>query len=151
MKAYKTHSAAETEAVGEALAGALLASGTRRAFLSLDGEMGVGKTAFARGFARALGCSDVHSPTYTVVNEYKGDPFPVFHFDLYRIEDEDELFAIGFDDYFGRDGYILCEWSECGGSLLPRDRLHVTLTRSAEGENVREITVKETPYEDLGA
>ncbi len=143
MKEYKTHSTAETEAVGEALAHELLAAGAHRAFLSLDGEMGVGKTAFARGFARALGCRDVHSPTYTVVNEYRGAPLPVFHFDLYRIEDEDELFAIGFDDYLGRDGYILCEWSECGGSLLPTDRLHITLARSSEGDDIRYITIKE--------
>ena len=82
---YKTFSAEKTEEVGEARAHTLSDGGVRRAFLSLEGEMGVGKTAFARGFARALGCVGVHSPTYTVVNEYRGDPLPVFHFDLYRI------------------------------------------------------------------
>ncbi len=139
---YTTYTAEETEAVGEALARALTEEGLRQAFLSLEGEMGVGKTAFARGFARALGCTGVHSPTYTVVNEYRGDPFPVFHFDLYRIGDEDELYAIGFDDYLGRDGFLLCEWSENGGSLLPSHRICVTISRSEEGENVRRITIE---------
>lgn len=141
-EAYTTYTPEETEAIGEALARTLIAEGTRRAFLSLDGEMGVGKTAFARGFARALGCVGVHSPTYTVVNEYRGDPLPVFHFDLYRIADEDELYAIGFDDYLGRDGFLLCEWTEKGGALIPADRIRVSITRADEGENVRHITVK---------
>lgn len=142
---YKTFSAEKTEEVGEALAHTLIDGGVRRAFLSLEGEMGVGKTAFARGFARALGCAGVHSPTYTVVNEYRGDPLPVFHFDLYRIEDEDELYAIGFDDYLARDGYILCEWSENGGALLPAERIFVTISRTDEGESIRHIVIRKEP------
>ncbi|MBQ8174954.1 MAG: tRNA (adenosine(37)-N6)-threonylcarbamoyltransferase complex ATPase subunit type 1 TsaE [Clostridia bacterium] len=133
-------SPADTEAAGEALARELLAAGTRRACIALRGEMGVGKTAFVRGFSRALGISGVRSPTYTVVNEYRGDPVPVFHFDLYRIADEDELYAIGFDDYLARDGYILCEWSENGGDMLPAERIVVDIARTLSNENERIIT-----------
>lgn len=138
-----TSSPAETEALGEALARTLLDSGRRRACIALYGEMGVGKTAFTRGFARALECNAVRSPTYTVVNEYKGKPFPIFHFDLYRVADEDELYAIGFDDYMARDGYMICEWSEHGGGLLPQDSIIVKIERVAGEEEKRIITIKE--------
>ncbi len=135
-----THSPAETEAVGEALAGELLAEGKRRACVALRGEMGVGKTAFVRGFARALGCRAVRSPTYTVVNEYPGTPIPIFHFDLYRVADDEELYAIGFDDYLAREGYIICEWSENGGRSLPDDRMVIEITRMPDEEDGRQIT-----------
>ena len=133
-------STAETEAAGEALARELLAAGQRHACIALRGEMGVGKTAFVRGFARALGFSAVRSPTYTVVNEYRGESTPIFHFDLYRISDEEELYAIGFDDYLGREGYILCEWSENGGYLFPEDCITVEICRVPHNENERTIT-----------
>ena len=136
-------STTDTEAAGEALCRELLSSGKQRVCITLRGEMGVGKTAFVRGFARALGISSVKSPTYTVVNEYRGDPLPIFHFDLYRIADEDELYAIGFDDYLGRDGFILCEWSENGGDMLPADRITVEISRVAGNENERIITRSE--------
>lgn len=139
-----TSSTEETEKVGAALAKRLLSEGKKHAFLALRGEMGVGKTAFCRGFAAVLGCRAVHSPTYTIVNEYPGNPVPVFHFDLYRLADEDELYAIGFDDYLAREGYIVCEWSErVAGDLLPPDRLTVTVSRVAEDEDAREIRIEE--------
>ena len=150
MTIIASHAPADTEAAGAALAGRLLSRGVRRAFLSLCGEMGVGKTAFVRGFAGALGCRGVKSPTYTVVNEYAGTPFPVFHFDLYRVADEEELYGIGFDDYLARDGYCVCEWSENGGDLLPTNRITVTISRSPEGENERLITVKGVEDEHSG-
>ena len=136
----RTHSPAETEAVGEALARELLATGRRHACVALRGEMGVGKTAFVRGFARALGCRAVRSPTYTVVNEYPGDPIPVFHFDLYRVADDEELYAIGFDDYLAREGYMICEWSEHGGNSLPDDRIVIEIARVSGEEDDRTIT-----------
>ena len=139
----KTLSTAETEAAGEALARELIGANKRRACIALYGEMGVGKTAFVRGFARAMGGTGVKSPTYTVVNEYKTSPVPIFHFDLYRIADGDELYAIGFDDYLSRDGYILCEWSEHGYDMLPDDLITVTVARVPEDENARVITRSE--------
>ena len=137
----QTLSTEETELLGKRLCESLLADGRQRAFLSLEGEMGVGKTAFARGFALALGITGVHSPTYTVVNEHRGNPIPLFHFDLYRLSDEDELYAIGFDDYLARDGYALCEWSERAGDLLPDDRITVEIMRVPEDENARIIRI----------
>ncbi len=149
MKEVVTHTPQETEALGAALATRLMESRRRQAFISLCGEMGVGKTAFVRGFASALGCRGVKSPTYTVVNEYPGKALPVFHFDLYRVADEEELYGIGFDDYLARDGYCLCEWSENGGALLPDKRLTVFISRMETGESDRRICMKGDAYEDL--
>lgn len=150
MMTIHSHAPVDTEAAGATLARRLLAAGRRHAFLALRGEMGVGKTAFVRGFAGALACRGVRSPTYTVVNEYAGDPIPVFHFDLYRVADEEELYSIGFDDYLAREGYCICEWSENGGSMLPPDRITVTITRCPQGENERCITVEGVSDEDTG-
>lgn len=135
-----SHSAAETEAVGEALCRALLASGARRAYVALYGEMGVGKTAFARGFGRALGISSVKSPTYTVVSEHRGEPLPLFHFDFYRLTGEDDLYTVGYDDYLRRDGYILTEWSERMPAVIPPDAVIVQIGRT-DTENGRKITI----------
>ncbi len=135
-----SHSAAETEAVGEALCRALLASGARRAYVALYGEMGVGKTAFARGFGRALGITSVKSPTYTVVSEHRGEPLPLFHFDFYRLTDEDDLYTVGYDDYLRRDGYILTEWSERMPAVIPPDAVIVQIGRT-DTENGRKITI----------
>lgn len=135
-----SHSATETEAVGEALCRALLASGARRAYVALYGEMGVGKTAFARGFGRALGISSVKSPTYTVVSEHRGEPLPLFHFDFYRLTDEDDLYTVGYDDYLRRDGYILTEWSERMPAVIPPDAVIVQIGRT-DTENGRKITI----------
>ena len=104
--------------------------------------MGVGKTAFVRGFSLALGARATRSPTYTVVNEYQTEGLPVFHFDLYRIEDGDELYAIGFEDYLARDGYCLCEWSENAVDELPSDRITVSISRMAENEGWRRIVLE---------
>lgn len=142
-RSFLSHTPEETEQIAAHLAEELLAAERKQVFIALVGEMGVGKTAFARGFAAALGADGVHSPTYTVVNEYKNGKIPIFHFDLYRLADEDELYAIGFDDYLARDGYILCEWSENAADLLPDERMTVTILRANEGENARQIEIKE--------
>ena len=82
------------------------------AVVALYGQLGAGKTAFTRGVALGLGIGmSVSSPTFTIVNEYPGD-IPLFHFDMYRLESEDELFDIGWDDYLDRDGVCVVEWSE---------------------------------------
>ena len=132
---YRTSSPLETEQVGEALCRRLLAEGKRRAFIALRGEMGVGKTAFTRGFSRPLSVTGVKSPSYTVVNEYKGTPIPLFHFDLYRLTDEDDLLSVGYEDYLLRDGYLLCEWSERLGSHLPDDAVIVEIEREDDEDH----------------
>jgi len=98
----------ETIREGEKLGGTL----SPGAVVALCGELGAGKTAFTRGLAVGLGISmNVSSPTFTIVNEYSGK-IPLFHFDMYRLNDEDELFDIGWDDYLERGGVCVVEWSD---------------------------------------
>lgn len=149
MKEYLIHSAEETEALGRAIGERLLASGRRRLFIAYLGEMGVGKTAMTRGFVSAVAPgAAVRSPTYTVVNEYRGGALPIFHFDMYRIEDADDLTSIGYDDYLMRDGIILCEWSENVREEIPEGALFITITRT-DDDTGRKITLKGDGYEDL--
>ena len=138
---YKTKGATETEEVGYLLARELSEKGLTRAFIAMRGELGVGKTAFTRGFARYFDISGVKSPTYTVVNEYRGKA-SIFHFDMYRIKDEDDLYSIGYDDYVEADGYAIVEWSENIEYAIPEDAIYVTIERVAENESYRRITVK---------
>ncbi len=145
MISFDSVSPADTESVGKALACALLDGGVRRAYIALRGEMGVGKTAFTRGFASGVGTGGVRSPTYTVVCEYRGGVLPIFHFDLYRLSDEDELYGIGYDDYLAADGFILCEWTERIPSAVPSDAITVTLERTPQHDCARRISVQLPP------
>lgn len=148
-KEYKTSTPEETEALARALGERALASGRKQLFIALFGEMGVGKTAFARGFASGISpVALVRSPTYTVVNEYRGGALPIFHFDMYRIEDGDDLASIGFSDYLASDGFILCEWSENIVDELPHDRLKATILRDGD-DTGRRIILEGDGYEDL--
>ena len=137
---FISHSAAETEAVGRDLARMLEESGRDRAFIAFRGEMGVGKTAFTRGFASHFGITGVKSPTYTIVNEYAGR-VRIFHFDMYRIEDSSDLASIGYDDYVRARGYCIAEWSENVEEDLPSDAVWVTISRLPSGEDDREIEI----------
>jgi tRNA threonylcarbamoyladenosine biosynthesis protein TsaE len=108
-RTFITHSPEETEKLGAAL-GAILKPGTVLAYL---GDLGAGKTAFTRGLARGLGCTEqVTSPTYTIVNEYLTGRMPLFHFDMYRLNSADDLWDIGWEDYLDRQGVCAVEWSE---------------------------------------
>ena len=140
-----TNSAVETEAVGASLAKRLDEAGVCRAFIAMRGEMGVGKTAFTRGFASHFGISGVKSPTYTIVNEYRGR-VRIFHFDMYRITDGDDLYSIGYDDYVETDGYCIAEWSENIESEIPSDAIFVTISRTDDAEGRR----IEIDYENIG-
>ena len=116
-----TRDPAETEAAGVAFAKTLVPGD----FVALFGEIGAGKTAFVRGAVSYLSPGTrVQSPTYTIVNEYPGK-IPVFHFDMYRISDDDSLYGIGFDDYLERRGICFAEWSENIGPWLPEDYISV--------------------------
>ena len=148
MKDYSVSSPEETEALGRAIGERLLASGRRRLFLAFFGEMGVGKTAFSRGIAAAIAPgAAVRSPTYTVVNEYRGGSLPIYHFDMYRIEDADDLTSIGYDDYLAAEGVILCEWSENIAEEIPADAFTVRIERT--GDTARRIILSGDGYEDL--
>lgn len=133
---FITHSPAETEAVGQALGNAL-SPGTVIAYL---GDLGAGKTAFTRGLARGLGCTDmVTSPTYTIVNEYLSGRMPLFHFDMYRLRSADDLFDIGWDDYLERGGVCAVEWSENVQEAM-EDAITVRLEKLSEDS--RKITIE---------
>lgn len=134
-----SHSEAETEALGERL-GATLAPG---AVVAYQGGLGMGKTAFTRGLARGLGCTErVTSPTFTIVNEYLGGRMPLFHFDLYRLPDADALFDIGWEDYLDRGGVCALEWSEQAADALPPDTIFVRFARRPEADDWRTITIE---------
>lgn len=135
---YITHSEAETKEFAEQIAQTL----QKGQILCLDGEMGVGKTIFAKGLCKALGVTEhVSSPTFTLVNEYEGKDCPVYHFDLYRIEEPEELYAIGFEEFVDGHAIVIIEWPERAGELLPLRRTEILLERA--GEEDRQITVKE--------
>ena len=134
---FISHSAEETERLGEALADTLHPGSV----VAYTGTLGMGKTAFTRGLARGLGCRGrVTSPTFTIVNEYEGN-IPLFHFDMYRLSSSDELFDIGWEDYLARGGVCAVEWSERVTDALPHDTVFVNIARCAEDENWRIITI----------
>ena len=133
---YITHSPAETEAVGEALA-KTLRPGTVLAF---RGDLGAGKTAFTRGLGRGLGCTErVTSPTYTIVNEYTSGRLPLFHFDMYRLRSSENLFDIGWEDYLERGGVCAVEWSENVADALD-GAIWITIEKT--GDDSRKITIE---------
>ena len=133
---YITNSPAETEALGFAL-GQILRPGTVIAYC---GDLGAGKTAFTRGLARGLGCTDlVTSPTYTIVNEYLSGRIPLFHFDMYRLRSSDDLFDIGWEDYLDRGGVCAVEWSENVADAM-EDAVTVKIEKT--GEDSRRITIE---------
>ena len=144
VKKYTVYDACQTEAVGKELAKTLSERKIPRAFIALRGEMGVGKTAFSRGFASYFGIGNIKSPTYTVLNEHKGQ-VNIHHFDFYRITDGDDLYSIGYDDVIEADGYSLGEWSENIEDFLPRDKITVTICRipndDTENASMRNIEI----------
>ncbi len=134
-----THSPEETEQAGADFA-ALLVPGD---VVTLDGDLGAGKTAFARGVLRGLGYTGrVTSPTFAIANEYAVSVGTVVHFDLYRILDEEALFELGFEEYLDDRHILLIEWSENAGALLPDAHKSVKLTYGTEPET-RQLEIEE--------
>ncbi len=127
-----SYSPEQTEQIGRELAQEYLLRATLPPFVALYGDLGVGKTAFVRGFTSVIApLSRVKSPTFSLVHEYKGERLTVFHFDMYRIESEDELDSIGFYDYWNRSGICLIEWSEKIGYALPDEYLRVEIRKDS--------------------
>lgn len=136
MKEIKTFSAEETMEIGRKL-GSLLQGG---GLVCLNGDLGTGKTAFTSGVAEALGIEGyITSPTFTLVNEYKGI-LPMYHFDVYRIADPEEMFEIGFEEYLESNGVVLVEWADLIQEILPEEHIRVDIRKAlSEGVTVRII------------
>lgn len=136
-KTFICHSLAETEQAAREIASLLKG----REVLAYFGDLGAGKTTFSRCLCKALGVTDeVTSPTFAMVHEYHTGPFPVYHFDMYRVDGEDSLFSTGYYDYLGT-GLLLIEWSENIEELLPADAWRLSLSYGA-GENERIIRLE---------
>lgn len=118
------------------------------AFIALFGDLGAGKTAFTRYAAKALGIEDIQSPTFTIVREHEGI-LPLFHFDCYRLEDEEELYAIGFDDYLARGGAVIMEWCERVPYALPSERLELHITGSGAMPRTLRFVAVGAQYQSL--
>ncbi len=109
----------------------------------LSGELGSGKTKFTEGFLSYFGLeSEISSPTFTIVNEYKNKDISIFHFDVYRLESEDEFYAIGGEEYFDK-GICLIEWGEIIEEALPNKYIKISFNRNLVEENKREIIIEE--------
>ncbi len=112
---------------------------------ALDGDLGTGKTLFSQGFADGLGVAEtVSSPTFTIIQEYVTGRLPLYHFDVYRIEEPEELEEIGYEDYFFGDGVCLIEWAEQIRELLPEGTIHIHIEKDLDhGLDYRRITIGE--------
>jgi tRNA threonylcarbamoyladenosine biosynthesis protein TsaE len=153
MATFISHSPAETEALGEKL-GRVAARGL---VIALSGDLGAGKTQFVKGLARGLGISDrVHSPTFTLVNEYGGGRLKLFHLDLYRLETPEQILSAGIEEFLEPDGVAVIEWAErIYASEHPTSNIqHPT----SKWENVRNVqieilseTERKIIYDDFGA
>lgn len=117
----------------------------------LSGDLGTGKTVLTKGFAEGLGVSeDVVSPTFTILQIYESGRLPLYHFDVYRIGDIEEMDEIGYEDYFFGDGVTVIEWPDLISELLPEHVITVLIEKTEEGDDERRITVTEPDDEDSG-
>ncbi len=110
---------------------------------TLDGDLGVGKTVFAQGFAKGIGVTDyVNSPTFTIVQVYEDGRLPLYHFDVYRIADPEEMYEIGYEEYFFGEGVCLVEWAELIEELLPSEIKKIQISKSLDkGFDYRKIEI----------
>jgi tRNA threonylcarbamoyladenosine biosynthesis protein TsaE len=137
MQKFVSASPAETEALGEKIAAKLNPGNV----VALFGGMGMGKTTLTRGLARGLGVPDgVSSPTFALVHEYEGR-VPVYHFDMYRVQNWDDLYSTGFFDYLDTGGILIVEWSENIENALPETSIQIRISLGTT-ENKREITIE---------
>lgn len=138
-----TGSPEDTEAVGELLASAMMDSPSLPRFVAMFGDLGVGKTAFVRGFAHAYAPdAAVKSPTFALVNQYGRGACPIYHFDMYRITDEDDLYSTGFYDYLSGRGICIAEWCENIPYAIPERHIRVSIEKtSLEDTDKRRISI----------
>lgn len=140
MEKMESNSEQQTREFGRKL-GASCEAGT---VVLLHGDLGVGKTVFTKGFAEGLGITEpVSSPTFTIIQQYDSGRLPLYHFDVYRIADVEEMDEIGYEDYFYGDGVCLIEWAELIEEILPEHCIEVTIEKDLEkGFDYRSITVQ---------
>lgn len=139
-KVFETYSPEETLEIGRLL-GENAAPGE---VYALIGDLGAGKTVFTKGFAQGLGIEEpVNSPTFTILQIYEEGRIPLYHFDVYRIEEPEEMEEVGFDEYIDGDGVCLIEWAGRIGDLLPPDVTVVRIEKNLDrGPDYRRITVR---------
>ena len=129
----KSNSATDTLKIGRFLSNLL----TKGDIIVLTGELGSGKTKFVEGFLENYGLeNEISSPTFNIVNEYLSSEDKIYHFDVYRLEDSDEFYAIGGEEYFEK-GICLIEWGELISDVLPKDYIHITIHKDSINENSR--------------
>lgn len=136
---YKSNSRKETENIAKAFAKTLKSGDV----VCINGDLGAGKTAFTKGIADGIGVKDaVSSPTFTIVNCYSGE-IPLYHFDVYRIADSEEMYDVGFDEYVGGNGVCVIEWADIISDILPEDRYDITITKNFDiHDDFREISIE---------
>lgn len=121
----------ETEQFGEAIGRAAEPGSV----IALIGDLGTGKTTLTKSIARGLGVTEtVTSPTFTIIREYRSGRLPLYHFDVYRIGDPDEMFELGYEEYFYGDGVCVVEWADMIEDLIPEDAMIIYIDRSASEE-----------------
>ena len=108
----------------------------------LEGDLGAGKTKFTEGILEYFNLQDeISSPTFTIVNEYNTSKFNIYHFDVYRLSDIDEFYAMGGEEYFEK-GICIIEWGEIIEECLPKDYIKINISRDLENENIRKLDIK---------
>lgn len=139
MKQIITHSEEETKKVARDIAQKIGKTGV----IVLDGELGAGKTKFTEGFLSYFGLeNEISSPTFTIVNEYKNEKANIYHFDVYRLEDVEEFYAIGGEEYFSK-GICIIEWGEIIKEALPEHYKKIEIKKDEENFEKRILTIEE--------
>lgn len=140
MKTYTftSHNSSETMKFASELASTLHVGDV----VVLSGELGAGKTKFTEGFLKYFGLDNqISSPTFSIVNEYKKDNIHIYHFDVYRLEDVDEFYAIGGEEYFS-SGICIIEWGEIIEEALPNNYIKITFEKDISDENLRYLKIE---------
>lgn len=140
MKVLESFCPEDTYAIGKTLAEQAVPGSV----YCLNGDLGTGKTVFTQGFAAGLGIAGpVNSPTFTILQVYEDGRLPLYHFDVYRIEDPEEMYEVGCEEYFTAGGVCLVEWAELIREMIPEDAVQITIEKDlTKGFEYRRITVK---------
>ena len=140
MTVYESFSEEMTYEIGKQLG----EKASKGEIICLDGDLGVGKTVFTKGFAKGLGIEEnIDSPTFTIIQEYREGRLPLFHFDTYRIGDISEMDEIGYEDYFYGDGVCLIEWASRIEELIPSSAIKINIEKDlSKGFEYRRVAVK---------